>query len=366
MSELNPANERIKRRYFYYLREAEGLAEITIDNSGRAIAAFEQFTGAKDFRSFSIKDAIGWRKNLLGGKGRVAAELSSRATVRSKLLSVQKFFRWLSQQSGFKSRIAIIDADYFDLGRRDRRIASERRNDNAPSLEQVQHVIRAMPSTNDCERRDQALMAFLLLTGARVMAITSFQLRHVMRDRLGVNQDARAVKTKGGRSFATYWFPVGDDILCVFLDWLDYLQRELLFRSGDPLFPATNKIAAIYGNRQLTREPWKTADPVRTICRRACEGARVPYFPPHTVRRTLAILGERMCTTGEELKAWSQNLGHLEVLTTMSSYGGLSDRRQCQVMKQIEMGTVDDATTGIVAFLESKGFNIDFPTSHSE
>ena len=361
MMNLNPSNERIKRRYFHFLREAEGLAEITIDNSGRAIAAFEQFSGIKDFRSFSTKDAIAWRKNLLRGKGRIAAELSSRATVRSKLLGVKRFFRWLSQQDGFKSRIAISDADYFDLPRRDRRIASERRNDEAPSLEQVRHVIRSMPSTNDCERRDRAMMAFLLLTGARVMAITSFQLRHVMRDRLGVKQDARHVKTKSGRSYATYWFPVGDDIRQIFLDWLEHLERELLFRPTDPLFPTTSIIAAIYGEHRLTRNHWQTSDPIRSICRRACVRAGVTYFPPHTVRRTLAILGERKCTSAEEMKAWSQNLGHLEFLTTMLSYGGLSDRRQAQVMSQIEAGSFDDATKGIVAFLKSRGFNLEGP-----
>lgn len=359
MNDLNPANERIKRRYFHFLREADGLAEITIDNAARAIAAFERFTSHKNFRSFSTKDAIAWRKELLSGKGRIAAELSSRATVRSKLLAVKRFFRWLSSQDGFKSKIALGDADFFDLPRRDRRIANERRNDEAPSLQQVQHVIRSMPAGNDCERRDRALMAFLLLTGARVRAITSFQLRHVMRDRQGVNQDARVVKTKAGRSFATYWFPVGDDILKIFLDWLDYLERDLLFRPSDPLFPATSKIAAIKGDHRLTKEHWQTVEPVRTICRKACERAGVPYFSPHTVRRTLAVLGERMCGTAEEMKAWSQNLGHLEILTTMMSYGGLTDRRQAQIITQIEVGSHDDTTRGLVAFLKSKGFKTD-------
>lgn len=37
----------------------------------------------------------------------------------------------------------------------------------APTLEQVRHVIASMPEGTDIERRDRALMAFTLMTGAR-------------------------------------------------------------------------------------------------------------------------------------------------------------------------------------------------------
>ena len=38
-------------------------------------------------------------------------------------------------------------------------------------------------------------------------------------------------------------------------------------------------------------------------------------------RKTLAQFGERVCETPEAFKAWSQNLGHENVLTTFASYG---------------------------------------------
>jgi site-specific recombinase XerD len=357
MNDLNPANERIKRRYFHYLREADGLAEITIDHAARAIAAFERSTATKDFRSLSLEDAIAWRKKLLSGKGRIAAELSSRATVRSKLQHVQKFVRWLSQQEGFKSRIKVGDADYFDLPRRDRRIASERRNDEAPSLEQVQHVIRSSPAGSAREMRDRALMAFLLLTGARVTATTSFKMCHVLPDKLGIIQDARDVKTKGGRSFKTFFFPVGGDIRQMFLEWIEYLRREMRFGPRDPLFPKSDTMSAAWGDpHQLARQHWKTADPIRKICRRACERAGVPYFPPHTVRRTLTLLGEQLCVSGEQFKAWSQNLGHLKVLTTWLSYGTQTDRRQAAILASMSLDKPTDVLDEIAAILAKRGF----------
>ena len=54
---------------------------------------------------------------------------------------------------------------------------------------------------------------------------------------------------------------------------------------------------------------------------------------PHSLRKTLSQLGERICRTPEEFKAWSQNLGHENVLTTFTSYGEVSLHRQAELLK---------------------------------
>ena len=60
-----------------------------------------------------------------------------------------------------------------------------------------------------------------------------------------------------------------------------------------------------------------------------------PYFNPHWVRKTLVSLGQSLCRTPEELKAWSQNLGHEGVLTTLRSYGTVTRDRQAQIMASL-------------------------------
>ncbi|MEJ0092694.1 MAG: hypothetical protein WDN46_04465 [Methylocella sp.] len=60
------------------------------------------------------------------------------------------------------------------------------------------------------------------------------------------------------------------------------------------------------------------ATPIRAIFKKAFTAARLPYFNPHSFRKTLAQLGERICETPEAFKAWSQNLGHENVLTAVS------------------------------------------------
>jgi integrase/recombinase XerD len=44
-------------------------------------------------------------------------------------------------------------------------------------------------------------------------------------------------------------------------------------------------------------------------------------------------LAKRIRQTPEEFKAWSQNLGHEQVLTTFASYGEVSPHRQAQIIK---------------------------------
>lgn len=67
-----------------------------------------------------------------------------------------------------------------------------------------------MPVTTAIEKRNRALIAFTLLTGARDSAIASLKIKHVNLIELNVHQDAREVKTKFSKTFTTYFFPVGE------------------------------------------------------------------------------------------------------------------------------------------------------------
>jgi hypothetical protein len=151
-------------------------------------------------------------------------------------------------------------------------------------------------------------------------------------------QDAREVHTKFSKTFTTWFFPVGDDVLQLVVDWVKYLVTEKLFGPVDPLFPATEVIQDQYHLFQtggLSRAHWSNATPIRGIFKEAFTGAGLPYANPHSFRKTLAQLGERLCRTPEEFKAWSQNLGHEQVLTTFSSYGQVGADRQAELIRRV-------------------------------
>jgi integrase len=85
---------------------------------------------------------------------------------------------------------------------------------------------------------------------------------------------------------------------------------------------------------------WSDASPVRAIFRQAFEGAGLPYFPPHSFRHTLGHLMQTVCRTPEQIKAWSQNLGHENVATTLTSYGKIDPFRQGDVIAGITLDTM--------------------------
>jgi hypothetical protein len=83
----------------------------------------------------------------------------------------------------------------------------------------------------------------------------------------------------------------------------------------------------------LGRVHWSTASPIRTIFREAFARAGLPYFNPHSLRNTLVQLGQDVCRSPEQFKAWSQNLGHERVLTTFLSYGEVACQRQGEIIR---------------------------------
>lgn len=341
MATTNEANARIKREYFTYLREAQRRDERSVDAVAKALARFEAANGHKDFKKFHRAQAVAFKQQLDRQTAARTGKPLSRATVNSTLAALRAFFIWLAMQPGYKTRITYADADYFNLPEKDVRIAKAVRHKPFPSLAQVHHVIATMPANTPIERRNRALVAFALLTGARDGALASFRLKHVDLVQGRVDQDARDVKTKASKTFPTWFFPVGGDALRIVQEWCDYLRSELLWGDEDPLFPPTRIGVGEDGNfapMGLRRgDCWQGAGPVRQIFRAAFEAAGLPYFNPHSLRDTLVQLGEQVCASPEQFKAWSQNLGHDRVRTTLTSYGTVAPHRQAELIRGIRV-----------------------------
>lgn len=349
MRKYSPENERIKRRYFAYLKEAQRYSEDSVDAAAKALSRFEVYTRHKDFKAFHFELAIAFKRHLAEQTGQRSGEKLSKATLHVTLTQLKKFFFWLAGQPGYRARIQYSDADYFNLSEKDTRVATAQREKEAPTLEQVKHVIQTMPSNNEVERRNRALVAFTLMTGARDGAIASIKLKHIDLIKHCVHQDAREVETKFSKTFVTYFFPVGDEIEQILAEWVRFLREEKLFGNDDPLFPATR--IAVGVSRQfeaagLERKHWSTATPIRAIFREAFEAAGLPYFHPHSFRKTLAGLGERVCKTPEDFKAWSQNMGHEQVLTTFNSYGAVRQDRQGEIIRKLGISGHAEACEG--------------------
>lgn len=336
MTKHNAANERIKREYFGYLVQAKGRDEATIDGVAKSLARFEASTRGKDFKRFHREQAVAFKTRLGEAINARTGERLSKATMLSTLRDLKSFFFWLAHLPGFKSHIRYDDCDYFSLSDKDVAIARAVREKPVPTLEQVHRVLAVMPAATALERRDRALIAFAAITGARVNALASFRLGDVELDAGLVMHDARHVRTKFAKSFPTYFMPVGGGALEIVQDWVGELARNHLWGPADPLFPATETGLDENGGFQpqsLARYGWASTGPVRDIFRKGFAAAGLPYFNPHSFRAMLVRHAMELDLTPEAMKAWSQNLGHADVLTTFTSYGSVPAHRQADLVR---------------------------------
>lgn len=332
---LHQKNVRIKHAYLAWLRDARGAQPNTIDAAAAAIDQFEVANGKKDFAGFRIEWVQRFKRTLADSRNPRTNRPLAVATIHSRLHAAKAFFLWLADRPGYKSRIRHSDCEYFNPSANDARIATAKRQRPVPEIGQIRRVLDNMPASTAIEKRDRALIAFTLLSGGRDNAIASLKIGHVDIDARTVYQDARIVRTKNRKTFTSSFFPVGDDIEAIVVDWIAFLKRDLGFMDGDPLFPATHVgIGPDGGFASDGVEPrhWTNADPIRRIFRQAFEAAGLRYYNPHSFRHTLAKLGLRVCSSYEAMKAWSQNLAHDSMLTTLASYGEVPPYRQAEVM----------------------------------
>jgi integrase len=260
----------------------------------------------------------------------------SKATILYTVKALQRFFRWLVCQPGFKSKIELTDINYFNLSEKDIRAATSPKPKSYPSLEQFGRALFAMPSLTEIEQRDRAVMALAIVTGMRDSALISLRLKHIDLDRKLVMQDPSEVRTKNSKRIDTFFFPVGDEIEAIIAAWVQYLRAVRCFGIDDPLLPRTvSRFDAEMGFTHTAVEPrfWANTAPVRAIFKRAFEAVDLPYFSPHRVRDTLAQLGQQQCYSAEAWKAWSQNFGHENVQSTWVSYGRVTLDRQGELVR---------------------------------
>ena len=332
-------NERTKWDYSFYLRDAKGQDEKSIDKALAAIRRFEVSTKYKPFKKFNRLQASAFKDDLAKAKNSRTGKLLGITTVDATLRLVQSFFHWLVSQPGFKRVLTYADVEYFNNTMKARRAAHASRPIPYPSMEQCAHAFQAMPDGTEFEKRDKALFAFLMLTCARDGAIASLKLKHVDIEQGLVFQDGREVRTKNAKTFRTRFYPVDRSYRDCLTDWLIFLREVRLFGPDDALFPKA-KVEYVRGqgfaNVGLDRLGYGGSAKLNAIIKAAFAEVQMPEYTPHSLRKTLALLGNEVCKTPEQLKAWSMNMGHSNLATTINSYVPISEARQLEILSEME------------------------------
>lgn len=327
-------NDRILHHWLVYAGRYD---EKTVDAHLTAIRDFERFLAGKAFNRVATDDVAAWRADLIRRCATLAdAGGLSRSTVRHRASHLRTFFQWLSEQSGFRHLIAVIG--YFALPRRVQNSGELEPQREYTTLNEAVVMLNGLPSTTLKARRDRAIFATAFVAGLRKSALIALRLQHIDLEGKQVLHDGRNLGAKNGKSFIVDWFPRTEPFQTVIWAWYAEVSAMGL-RGDDALFPDMRVIDRCRGLSAPDRPPippMRTPVVVDQVFLQASAG-RKRRFTPHSARDTLAALGDQLCRTSEERKAWSLNLGHASEAITWRHYGRVTDTRKAVIFSGFDV-----------------------------
>ena len=339
MAKMNIKNEQIKRKFFAWLKNADGCCDSTINNVEKAIMLYEDFTKHADFASYKPETAIEFKKWLNDRQFR--GKPISITTYYSYLKNLRKFFLWLSWQAGYKSKIAHDSVDYFKVTDKEERMATQTAIRNYPPLEYVITLTDSIKINTEIDQRDRALIAFTLLSGMRDKAIATLPLGCFDIEKMYINQNPKqGVATKFSKYIPSTLFTFNNKLLEYITEWVKHLKSKG-FGSQDPLFPRSKKEQGednLSFEKAQEVEPafWQGTGRMREIFKERAKEAGQPYYSPHTLRHLAVDLALKGCKNGEQIKAVSQNFGHEHIATTLCTYANYPPDRLSEILKSMD------------------------------
>jgi integrase len=353
-------NEQIKRKFFEQLKHGRGFTKSSIHAFADAIAQWQTFTENEDFSQFNNKKAETFVEYLSTRPAKTKTGKIALVTQSNYIRRLKKFFEWLSEQPGYKSKIKKDDVEWLRLSKADARIARMGTTRREPKFEEIRTIIQSIEGKNELELRDRALISLAVITGARISALVSLKMKSFDKKENIIYQSPKdGVKTKSTKLIPTVFFPIGwDEPERYFIEWYEYLESKG-FGPDDPIFPATLNCLSDKNNNSskdsVGKKLWNSSGAARKIFQKRCLNAGVPYFNPHSFRHSVVDIFTERNLTGKQQKAVSVNLGHESVTTTFDSYGNsnMTQKEVIEIIRNLKHKQ-DDSRKNLVTDAEMK------------
>jgi len=239
------------------------------------------------------------------------------STVGATCGAARAFFRWAKRK--YPRRYRQITDDWIETLRVPKATGDVKERELF-TIDEVR-LLTKLPVDTLTEQRDQAAIAFLFLSGARVGAFVSLPIHAIDLENRKVRQlPSIGVKTKNRRKAITHLLDI-PDLLEVVARW-DRLVRAKL--PPDALWYATLTTDGMNFTGSTKAGEGRESAVARGI-RQLCVRAGIPYHSPHKLRHGHAVYAIKHAKDMADLKAISQNLMHASLMTTEGIYGGLPD-----------------------------------------
>lgn len=337
------ANAKVIHRFREFLKEVEGLSDKTIVKMEAAIQWLEDQLQGYDFRVFNKQIALTLKRNLLK-----LHPSKSIKTISFRIDTYKRFLSWLAILPGYKRSIRPSDIGYLNLSRNT--IQSMRTNakvEELPSSDDVKKQINSIDNTTDVGRRNRGIFAGLDLSGVRIDTLISLPINAFDPEkRLFYLEEGLGVRVKFGYQGITKLIAPDPEILAELIEYHDFLLSDKQFEQTDPLFPKTgsktNRPFEPFNYSEIIPEFWMSESSCRKMMQKTVKAAKLNYFHPHLYRHSAILRAVNLASGAAELKAVSKNFSHKDVLTTLITYGNVSNREQLQILSDMETRHMND------------------------
>ena len=234
------------------------------------------------------------------GHRRAAGPLAV-ATRTRRLVSLRSFLRFSAREEWLPGDLGTT----IDLPTLPERLPKPLEADDRDRL------LRALPAGTVAEKRDRALIGFLLSTGCRISEALDLDRADWRRDRV-------TVRGKGDR----------ERVVMVTARAHDAMQDYLAARAD----PSPALFVSFQPASRGTRDNRLTANGARHICRRVARELAISPFHPHQLRHTLGTLLQE--TIGDA-RLTAETLGH-RGLGSVAGYTKITDRQRRAAYEAME------------------------------
>jgi integrase/recombinase XerD len=234
------------------------------------------------------------------GHRRAAGPLAV-ATRTRRLVSLRSFLRFSAREEWLPGDLGTT----IDLPTLPERLPKPLEADDRDRL------LRALPAGTVAEKRDRALIGFLLSTGCRISEALAL-------DRTAWRRDRVTVRGKGDR----------ERVVMVTARAHDAMQDYLAARAD----PSPALFVSFQPASRGTRDNRLTANGARHICRRVARELAISPFHPHQLRHTLGTLLQE--TIGDA-RLTAETLGH-RGLGSVAGYTKITDRQRRAAYEAME------------------------------
>jgi len=238
------------------------------------------------------------------------------STIKATCGAARSFFRWAKRK--FPRRYRPITVNWIETLHPPKMDATAIKEHELFSIDEVREVIE-IPVETLTEQRNQAAIAFLFLSGARLGAFVSLPVHAIDLEKRTVKQSPTiGVRTKNRKSAITHLLNI-PDLLAVVAQWDALVRRNL---PPNALWYATlARDGMSFAGKTHVGKGRGSA--VRSGIKELCKCAGITYHSPHKLRHGHAVYAIKRAHDMADLKAISQNLMHQNLTTTEGIYGGL-------------------------------------------